>query len=34
MFIDATPMAVWHNLGEKRHKVFKGMAAKGRTSTG
>lgn len=34
MFIDATPMAVCHNLREKRHKVFKGMAAKGRTSTG
>ena len=34
MFIDATPMAVWHNLRETRHKVFKGMAAKGRTSTG
>ena len=34
MFIDATPMAVCHNLREKRHKVFKGLAKKGRTSTG
>ena len=34
MFIDATPMAVCHNLRERRHKVFKGMAAKGRNSTG
>ena len=34
MFINATPMAVCHNLQEKRHKVFKGMVAKGRTSTG
>ncbi|MSO14665.1 hypothetical protein h2es_1458 [Rickettsiales endosymbiont of Trichoplax sp. H2] len=33
MFIDATPMAVCNNLREKRHKVFKDMAAKGRTST-
>ena len=30
MFIDATPMAVCHNLREKRHKVFKGMAKKAR----
>ena len=34
MFIDATPMAVCHNLREKRHKVFKGLATKGKTSTG
>lgn len=34
MFIDATPMAVCHNLREKSHKVFKGLAAKGKTSTG
>jgi hypothetical protein len=34
LFIDATPMAVCHNLREKRHKVFKGLAAKGKTSTG
>jgi hypothetical protein len=34
LFIDATPMSVCHNLREKRHKVFKGLAKKGRTSTG
>ena len=34
MFIDATPMAVCYNLREKRHKVFKGLAKKGKTSTG
>ena len=34
MFIDATPMAVCHNLREKRHKVFKDIAKKGKTSTG
>jgi len=34
LFIDATPMAVCHNLREKRHRVFKGLAKKGRTSTG
>ena len=34
LFIDATPMAVCHNLREKRHKTFQGIAAKGRTSTG
>ena len=33
IFIDATPMAVCHSLGEKRHKVFKGLAKKGKTST-
>ena len=27
-------MAVCHNLREKRHKVFKGLASKGKTSTG
>jgi hypothetical protein len=34
LFIDSTPVAVCHNLREKRHKVFKGLATKGRTSTG
>jgi hypothetical protein len=34
MFIDATPMPVCHNLRERRHKVFKGLAKKGKTSTG
>ena len=34
LFIDATPMAVCHNLRERRHKVYKGLAKKGRTSTG
>ena len=34
MFIDATPMAVYRNLQEKRYKVFKGPAKKGQTSTG
>lgn len=34
LFIDATPMAVCHNLRERRHKVFKGLAKKGKTSTG
>jgi len=34
LFIDSTPMAVCHNLRERKHKVFKGLAAKGRTSTG
>jgi hypothetical protein len=33
LFIDSTPMAVCHNLREKRHKTFKGLAAKGKTST-
>ena len=33
MFIDVTPMVVCHNLREKRHKVFKGMAKKGKIST-
>jgi hypothetical protein len=34
LFVDATPMAVCHGLREKRHKTFKGLAAKGKTSTG
>jgi hypothetical protein len=34
MFIDSTPMAVCHNLREKKHKTFKGLAAKGKASTG
>ncbi|MBA3814261.1 MAG: IS982 family transposase [Alphaproteobacteria bacterium] len=34
LFIDSTPMAVCHNLREKRHKTFKGLALKGKTSTG
>jgi hypothetical protein len=34
LFIDSTPMPVCHNLRERTHKVFKGLAAKGKTSTG
>ncbi|MBL0942222.1 MAG: IS982 family transposase [Alphaproteobacteria bacterium] len=34
LFIDSTPMAVCHNLRERQHKTFKGLAAKGKTSTG
>jgi hypothetical protein len=34
LFIDATPMPVCHTLRERRHKTFKGLAAKGKTSTG
>jgi hypothetical protein len=34
LFIDSTPMAVCHNLREWKHQVFKGFAAKGKTSTG
>jgi hypothetical protein len=34
MFIDSTPHPVCHIRREKRHKVFKGLAAKGKTSTG
>ena len=34
MFIDSTPHAVCHNRREASHKVFKGLAAKGKTSTG
>ena len=34
MFIDSTPMTVCHNRRENRHRVFEGLAAKGKTSTG
>ena len=34
LFIDSTPMPVCHIRREKKHKVFKGLAAKGKTSTG
>jgi len=34
LFIDSTPMPVCHLRREKKHKVFKGLAAKGKTSTG
>lgn len=34
LVIDATPMAVCHNLREKRHKIFKELAKQGKTSTG
>lgn len=34
LFIDSTPWAVCHNLRERKHKTFKGLAAKGKTSTG
>ena len=34
LFIDSTPMAVCHNLRERKHKTFRGLAAKGKTSTG
>ena len=34
LFIDSTPMTVCHNLRERKHKTFKGLAAKGKTSTG
>ena len=34
LFIDATPMAVCHNLRINRHRTFKGLATRGRTSTG
>ncbi|KFJ70671.1 transposase DDE domain protein [Francisella tularensis subsp. novicida] len=33
-FIDATKLPVCHNLRESRHKLFKELAAKGKTSTG
>jgi len=33
-YIDSTQLPVCHNLRGKRHKVFKGLAAKGKTSTG
>lgn len=32
--VDSTSLAVCHNLREKSHKVFKNLAAKGKTSTG
>lgn len=34
LFIDSTPMAVCHNLRERKHKTFRGLAVKGKTSTG
>lgn len=34
LFIDSTPMSVCHNRREGRHRVFKGIAAKGHTSIG
>ena len=34
MFIDSTPHAVCHNRREASHKVFRNLAAKGKTSTG
>lgn len=34
LFIDSTPMAVCHIRREKQHRVFKGYAFKGKTSTG
>ncbi len=34
LFIDSTPMTVCHNLRERKHKTFKELAAKGKTSTG
>lgn len=33
-YIDSTPLPVCHNLRIKRHKVFKGLATMGKTSTG
>lgn len=33
-YVDATKLAVCHNLREKRHKVFEGFAGKSKTSTG
>lgn len=33
-FADSTPIAVCHNLRISRHKVFDGMAERGKTSTG
>jgi hypothetical protein len=33
-FIDATPLPVCHNRRIKRHKVFAGLAARGKTSMG
>lgn len=34
LFIDATPMAVCHNLRINRHRTFEGLAMRGKTSTG
>lgn len=34
LFIDATPMTVCHNLRIKRHRTFKNLAMRGKTSTG
>lgn len=34
LFIDSTPMPVCHNMRIHRHRTFKDMAARGRTSTG
>ena len=34
LFIDSTPMPACHNRREKCHRVFKGYARKGKTSTG
>jgi hypothetical protein len=33
-FVDSTPLAVCHNRRIPRHKVFKGLAARGKTSMG
>jgi hypothetical protein len=33
-YIDSTPLAVCHNRRINRHKVFDGLAARGKTSTG
>ncbi len=33
-FVDSTPLKVCHNLRIKSHKVFKGLAQRGKTSTG
>jgi hypothetical protein len=33
-YIDSTPLPVCHNLRINRHKVFAGLAARGKTSTG
>jgi len=33
-YIDSTPLAVCHNLRISRHKTFKGLASRGKSSTG
>ncbi len=33
-FVDSTPIAVCHNRRIRRHKVFKGLAARGKTTMG